>query len=155
VTYTYYWEDFKVGDTAPIGEKRIDKEEMIAFAKTYDPQPFHIDEQAAEQSMYGGLIASGWYTVALVMRLMVDSYLRDSASLGSPGVENVRWLKPVRAGDTIRGIRTVVESRASNSRPEMGIVKSAWEVFNQRDELVMTMEGYGLFERRNPGERVS
>ncbi len=88
------------------------------------------------------------------MRMMVDSYLRDSASLGSPGVDNLRWLKPVRAGDTIRGIRTVVESRASNSRPEMGIVKSKWEVFNQDDELVMTMEGYGLFERRHPGERV-
>jgi acyl dehydratase len=149
----YYWEDFQVGDRVAMGEKRIDKEEMIAFAKAYDPQPFHIDEQAAEQSMYGGLIASGWYTVALMMRMMVDSYLSDSASLGSPGVDHVRWLKPIRPGDTIRCVRTVLESRASNSRPEMGIVKSKWEVFNQDDEPVMTVEGYGLFERRTPGER--
>ena len=78
---------------------------MIAFATAYDPQPFHIDEAAAKQSMFGGLIASGWHTCAMVMRMMVDSYLRDSASLGSPGVENVRWLKPVRPGDTIRAQR--------------------------------------------------
>ena len=149
----YYWEDFKVGETVPMGEKVVDRDAMIAFAKAYDPQPFHIDEEAAQQSMYGGLIASGWHTVALVMRMMVDSYLSDSASLGSPGVDHVRWLKPVRPGDTIRCMRTVLESRASNSRPQMGIVKSKWEVFNQNDELVMTMEGYSLFERRTPGEQ--
>ncbi len=150
--YKYYWEDFKVGDTAPIGERRLDAAEIVAFAKAYDPQPFHIDEEAARQSMYGGLIASGWHTVALVMRMMVDSYLNQSASLGSPGVEDVRWLKPVRPGDTIRATRMVVETRTSASRPDMGIVKSRWEVFNQNDELVMTMEGYGMFARRNPGK---
>jgi acyl dehydratase len=147
-----YWEDFKPGDTAPMGEKTIDRAEMIAFARLYDPQPFHIDEEAARQSTYGGLIASGWHTVALVMRMMVDSYLNAAASLGSPGVDNVRWLKPVRPGDTIRAMRTVVETRASGSRPEMGLVKSRWEVFNQSDQLVMTMEGYGMFERRDPGK---
>lgn len=152
--YKYYWEDFKVGDTAPMGEKAVDKTEVIAFARMYDPQPFHIDEDAARKSMFGGLIASGWHTVGMVMRMMVDSYLRDSASLGSPGVDNVRWLKPVRPGDTIRATRTVVETRTSKSRPEMGMVKSKWEVFNQHGELVMTMEGYGMFERRNPGEAV-
>ena len=145
-----YWEDFKPGDTAVMGEKTMDEADMIAFAKAYDPQPFHIDKAAATQSMYGGLIASGWHTVALVMRMMVDSYLNASASLGSPGVDNVRWLKPVRPGDTIRATRAVVETRPSSSRPEMGLVKSRWEVFNQSDELVMTMEGYGMFERRNP-----
>jgi acyl dehydratase len=150
--HKYYWEDFKVGDTGPMGVKAVDKDEVIAFAKAYDPQPFHVDEQAAEASMYGGLIASGWHTVAMVMRMMVDSYLRDSASLGSPGVDNVRWLKPVRPGDTIRGIRKVVETRASKSRPDMGLVKSQWEVFNQDGDLVMTMEGYGMFQRRQPGE---
>jgi acyl dehydratase len=150
--HKYYWEDFKVGDTGPMGEKVVDKDEVIAFAKAYDPQPFHVDEQAAKASMYGGLIASGWHTVAMVMRMMVDSYLRDSASLGSPGVDNVRWLKPVRPGDTIRGTRKVVETRASKSRPDMGVVKSQWEVFNQDGELVMTMEGYGMFQRRQPGE---
>ena len=150
--HKYYWEDFKVGDTAPIGERRLDAAEIVAFAKAYDPQPFHIDEEAALKSMYGGLIASGWHTVALVMRMMVDSYLNESASLGSPGVENVRWVKPVRPGDTIRATRMVVDTRASASRPDMGIVKSRWEVFNQNDELVMTMEGYGMFARRSPGK---
>jgi acyl dehydratase len=148
---TLYWEDFKLGDTAPMGEKLVDKDEMIAFARAYDPQPFHIDEEAARQSMFGGLIASGWHTCAMVMRMMVDSYLGGSASLGSPGVENVRWLKPVRPGDTIRAQREVVETRASQSKPDIGIVKSRWEVRNQHGELVMTMEGFGMFQRRNPG----
>lgn len=147
----YYWEDFKVGDSSPMGEVRVDKGEVIAFAKAYDPQPFHTDEAAAKQSVFGGLIASGWHTCAMVMRLMVDSYLRDSASLGSPGVDNVRWLKPVRPGDTIRAQRHVMETRASQSKPDIGIVKTRWEVFNQSDELVMTMEGYQMFKRRNPG----
>lgn len=147
----YYWEDFKVGDSSPMGEVTVDKGEVIAFAKAYDPQPFHTDEAAAKQSVFGGLIASGWHTCAMVMRLMVDSYLRDSASLGSPGVDNVRWLKPVRPGDTIRAQRHVMETRASQSKPDIGIVKTRWEVFNQSDELVMTMEGYQMFKRRNPG----
>jgi len=146
-----YWEDFKVGDTAPIGERTVDKDEVIAFARAYDPQPFHIDEAAAGQSMFKGLIASGWHTVAMTMRMMCDSYLNRSASLGSPGVDNVRWLKPVRPGDTLKGRRVVLETRASQSRPEMGVVKMRWEVSNQHDELVMTMEGYGMFQRRTPG----
>ena len=149
--YKYYWEDFKVGDTFPMGQVMVDKDEIIAFATAYDPQPFHTDEEAAKKSIFAGLIASGWHTCALVMRMMVDSYLRDSASLGSPGVDNVRWLKPVRPGDTIRAQRHVMETRASQSKPNIGIVKSRWEVFNQKDELVMTMEGYGMFERRKPG----
>jgi acyl dehydratase len=149
----YYWEDFKPGDTFPMGERVMDRDEMMAFARQFDPQPFHIDEAAAKGSMYGGLIASGWHTVALVMRMMCDAYLNQSASLGSPGVDNVRWLKPVRPGDTIRAQRTVLESRASQSRPEMGLVKTRWEVFNQDGELVMTMEGHGMFQRRTPGAR--
>jgi acyl dehydratase len=150
-THKYYWEDFKPGDTFPMGERAIDRDEVMAFARQFDPQPFHIDEAAAERSIYGGLIASGWHTVAMVMRMMCDSYLNQSASLGSPGVDNVRWLKPVRPGDTIRAQRTVLESRASQSRPEMGLVKTRWEVFNQDGELVMTMEGYGMFQRRSAG----
>jgi acyl dehydratase len=150
--HTMFWEDFQVGDTAPMGEALVERDAAIEFASKYDPQPFHIDEAAARASMYGGLIASGWHTVALVMRMMVDSYLSKAASLGSPGVDNVRWLKPVRPGDRIRGQRTVLESRASGSRPNMGLVKTRWEVYNQNDELVMTMEGYGMFARRQPGE---
>jgi acyl dehydratase len=155
MAFKYYWEDFKVGDTSPMGEVVMDKADMIEFARRYDPQPFHIDEAAAKESMFGGLIASGWQTCSLVMRMMVDSYLRDSASLGSPGVDNVRWLKPVRPGDKIRAQRTVLETRASQSKPEMGVVKTRWEVFNQIDEMVMSMEGYGMFKRRDPGGPVS
>jgi acyl dehydratase len=100
--------------------------------------------------MFGGLIASGWHTVSMVMRMMCDSYLLDSASLGSPGVDNVRWLKPVRPGDTIRATRTILEKRQSKSKPQVGIVKSRWDVRNQDDDLVMTMEGMGMFSVRNP-----
>ena len=150
----YYWEDFKAGEVHQIGQKRVDSDEIIAFAEQFDPQPFHVDEAAAKTSAYGGLIASGWHTVALVMRMMCDSYMLDSASLGSPGVENLKWLKPVRPGDTIRAQRTTLEVRASASRPEMGLVKTRWEVFNQNGERVMTMEGYGMFRRRNPGRLV-
>ena len=146
-----YWEDFKVGDTELMGEKLVDRAEVIAFATAYDPQPFHVDEEAARQSFFGGLIASGWHTCGMVMRMMCDSYLNQSASLGSPGVDNVRWLKPVRPGDTIRATRQVLETRASSSKPDIGIVKSRWDVHNQNGELVMTMEGIGMFRRRNPG----
>jgi len=145
-----YWEDFKVGEVEQIGERKVDRDEVVAFARQFDPQPFHIDEAAAARSMYGGLIASGWHTCSMVMRMMCDAYLADSASVGSPGIDNLKWLKPVRPGDTIRAQRTTLESRASKSRPDIGIVSNRWEVFNQEGELVMTMEGYGMFKRRDP-----
>ena len=148
---TRYWEDFKVGEIEQIGGKRVDKEEVIAFARQYDPQPFHVDEAAAKQSMYGGLIASGWHTGAMVMRMMCDAYLLQSASAGSPGLDNLKWLKPVRPGDTIRAQRTTLETRVSKSKPDIGIVNNLWEVFNQDGEMVMSMQGYGMFRRRNPG----
>lgn len=145
-----HFEDFHVGETIEMGRRTVDRDEVIAFARDFDPQPFHVDEAAAKASMFGGLIASGWHTVAMVMRMMCDSYLLDAASLGSPGVDHVKWLKPVRPGDTIRANRTILEARASRSKPEVGIVKSRWEVYNQDDELVMTMEGYGMFSVRDP-----
>jgi acyl dehydratase len=146
----YYFEDFKVGETIEMGRRLVDRDEVVRFAKEFDPQPFHVDEAAAKESFFGGLIASGWHTVGMVMRMMCDNYLLDSASLGSPGVDNVKWLQPVRPGDTIRAMRTVLEARTSKSKPDIGIVKSRWEVCNQNDELVMTMEGYGMFRVRNP-----
>ena len=148
---TRYWEDFKVGEVEQIGGKRVDKEEIIAFARQYDPQPFHVDEAAAKQSIYGGLIASGWHTCAMVMRMMCDAYMLHSASVGSPGIDNLKWLKPVRPGDTISARRTTLEMRASKSKPDIGIVNNLWEVFNQSGEMVMSMQGYGMFRRRNPG----
>lgn len=149
--FRYYWEDFKVGERIVVGTVGVDRDEVIEFASRYDPQPFHVDEEAAKQSIYGGLIASGWHSCALIMRLICDSYMLEAASLGSPGVENVRWRKPVRPGDTLTAYRTTEESRESRSRPEAGIVKTLWEVENQNGELVMTMSGINLFLRRNPG----
>ena len=152
---TRYWEDFKVGEVEQIGGKRVDRDELIEFAKQFDPQPFHIDEAAAKHSMYGGLIASGWHTCAMVMRMMCDAYLSQSASVGSPGIDNLKWLKPVRPGDTISARRTTLETRASKSKPDIGIVNNLWEVFNQNGEMVMSMQGYGMFRRRNPGSATT
>jgi len=149
--FRYYWEDFKVGERITVGTVGVDKYEVIEFASRYDMQSIHDDEEAAKQSIYGGLIASGWHSCALIMRLICDSYMLEAASLGSPGVENVRWPKPVRPGDTLTAYRTTEESRESRSRPEAGIVKTLWEVENQNGELVMTMSGINLFLRRNPG----
>ncbi len=146
-----YWEDFKVGEVEQIGDRLVDRDEVVAFAMQYDPQSFHVDEAAAKKSMYGGLIASGWHTCAMVMRMMCDAYLLDSDSVGSPGIDNLKWLKPVRPGDTLSARRTTLETRASKSKPDIGIVNNLWEVFNQNGEMVMSMQGYGMFRRRNPG----
>jgi acyl dehydratase len=149
----YYWEDFPVGKVMDLGTCQVTREEVIEFASRFDPQPFHVNEEAAKASIYGGLIASGWHTTGMTMRLMCDGYLLESASLGSPGVDQVRWLKPVRPGDTLTARMTVLESRASTSKPDRGTVTSRWELFNQKGELVMTMEGMGMFRRRNADER--
>ena len=150
-TPTIYFEDFVVGAIHEMGHRLVDRDEVVAFAQAFDPQPFHVDEEAARSSSFGGLIASGWHTCAMVMRMMCDDYLLDAASLGSPGVDNIRWLAPVRPGDTIRAVRTVLEARVSKSKPGLGLVKSRWEVFNQNNEPVMTMEGMGMFACRNAG----
>ncbi|MGH8679438.1 MAG: MaoC family dehydratase [Burkholderiales bacterium] len=149
----YYWEDFKLGERVQLGSKQVTAEEIIEFASKYDPQPFHVDPVAAKASIFGGLIASGWHTCSMVMRMTCDSYMLQAASLGSPGVDHVKWLMPVRPGDRISAFRTTLETRVSTSRPELGIVKSLWEVFNQDGALVMTMEGYGMFGRRSPEPR--
>lgn len=146
-----YWEDFCAADEIDLGEYHVTREEILEFARRYDPQPFHTDEEAAKESIYGGLIASGWHTCAMMMRLLCDAVLLDAASLGSPGVESVRWLKPVRPGDTLRARMRVLETRASRSKPDRGIIKSRWEVSNQDGETVMTMEGMGMYRRREPG----
>ena len=143
-----WWEDFKVGDRVEMGRHTFGEEEIIAFARQFDPQPFHVDPLAAKESFFGGLVASGWHTCAVGMRLTVDSHVNQSRSLGSPGLDNIRWQKPVRAGDTLTYSRVVLETRASASRPDAGLVKSRWEAVNQRGETVMTMEGWGMFGRR-------
>lgn len=145
---TYAFEDFAVGQVRELGTRVVDRDEGLAFAAAYDPQPLHLDEEAAKASVLGGLSVSGWHTCAMVMRLMCDSYLIDSTSQGSPGIDNLRWLKPVRPGDTLRVRMTVLETRGSQSRPQIGLVRSQWEVFNQHEEAVMRMEGWGMFGRR-------
>lgn len=144
-----WWEDFKVGDSAELGRHRFTGEEIVAFGRQFDPQPFHTDPAAAEKSVFGGLIASGWHTCAVGMRLMCEAYINRTASLGSPGVEDVRWLKPVRAGDTLTYRRTVLATRASTSRKGVGLVKHRFEAVNQHGERVLTMEGWGFFGRKD------
>ena len=153
-TPKYYWEDFSVGETVEFGRKLVTKEEILEFASEFDPQPFHLDEEAAEQSILGGLCASGWHSCAMMMRMMCDGYILESASLGAPGVEEVRWRKPVYVNDILRARRTCLESRASKSRPEMGLTKFRTEMLNQMDEVVMTMEGWAMYGRRHPGAPV-
>ena len=148
MAFKYYWEDFKVGERTVLGTKTFTEDEIIGFAKQFDPQVFHVDKELAKQSYFGGIIASGWHTCAIAMRLMCDAYLNESASIGSPGVENIRWLKPVRPSDTLRMERVILESRPSSSKPDIGIVKSRWEAFNQHNEMVMSMEGISMFKRR-------
>ena len=143
-----YWEDFAVGSRIEMGSHSFGEAEIIAFARQFDPQPFHTDAAAAKQSFFGGLIASGWHTCAVGMRLMVDQYIGRTVSLGSPGIEDIRWLKPVRAGDTLTYSRTVIESRASTSREGVGLVKHRWEAVNQSGETVLTMEGWGMYGRK-------
>ncbi|MBV8500159.1 MAG: MaoC family dehydratase [Paucibacter sp.] len=145
---TYAFEDFHVGRVFELGERLVDREEGLTFARAYDPQPLHLDEEAANASVLGGLSVSGWHTCAMLMRLMCDGYLLASTSQGSPGIDNIRWLKPVRPGDTLRASMTVLETKPSRSRPQLGLVRSMWEVRNQRDETVMSMEGWGMFGRR-------
>jgi len=146
-----YWEDFEVGETVELGSRTFTAEAIIAYAREFDPQPFHIDAEAAKGSVFGGLIASGWHTCSVGMRMICDSYINRSVSMGAPGVDNIRWPNPVRAGDTVTYRRVLLEKRASNSRPDMGLVKTRWEAVNQRGETVLTMDGWGMFGRRPQG----
>jgi acyl dehydratase len=145
----FYWEDFRVGEVRESGGCRVTREAVLAFARDFDPQPFHLDDAAAEASLFGRLAASGWHTCAMAMRLLCDAYLLESASLGSPGVDSLRWLAPVYPGDTLRVRVTVLESRPMASRPDVGLVRSLSELLNQDDVTVLTMSGYGMFRRRS------
>lgn len=143
-----YFEDFIPGTVYEFGSLVAEETEMISFAKRFDPQPFHTDPQAAQQSMYGGLIASGWHLAALMMRLSVDHYLSHVVSLGSPGIDELRWLKPVRPGDTLSVRVTVTEAKRSRSKPDRGVIHSYCEMLNQHGEIVMTMKALGLLACR-------
>jgi acyl dehydratase len=145
----HFWEDFPAGQVRDFGGMPVSRDAVIAFARQFDPQPFHLDDDAGRGSLFGGLCASGWHTCAMAMRMMCDGYLLDSASLGSPGIDALRWLKPVFPGDTLRVRMEVLEARPMASRPHVGLLRSRWTVHNQHDEAVLTMEGWGMFRRRD------
>lgn len=147
-----YWEDFQIGDVREYGAHQVTKDEIIRFGREFDPQPFHVDEEAAAKSPFGALVASGWQTAGFFMRMLVDHSLRGSQSMGSPGVEWLRWRKPVYVGDTLRVRQVIVEKRPSKNHANMGHVKNHFEVLNQNDEVVMEMESFGMFLRRPSDE---
>jgi len=146
----YYWEDLAPGSVRELGAVTVSAEEIKDFAEQFDPQPFHLDEAAGRRSIFGNLCASGWHTCALAMKLTVENFLTESSSMGSPGLENLRWLKPVYPGDTLHLRHTILESRPLRTRTDTGLVRSSWEMSNQNGEKVLQMEGYGMFGRRNP-----
>ena len=143
-----YFEDFPEGLTVDLGSFEFTEQQIVDFAREFDPQPMHTDLEAARASIYGGLIASGWQTATSYMRRLVDEVILDSASLGSPGIDRLRWLKPARPGEKLRARFTVLEARPSNSRPDWGIVRSRGEVLNPKNEVVMDVEAVNFFGRR-------
>ena len=145
---TTYFEDFVVGSELVLGSVEVTEEAIIEFAERYDPQPFHVDPEAAKESPFGGLIASGWHTCALYMRLLADGLLHDSSSQGSSGMEEVRWLAPVRPGDTLTARYTVLDAQPSATRPNRGTVTFRSEMVNQDDVVVLRMVGRGQYGRR-------
>ena len=143
-----YFEDFAAGQTYDLGSHTVERAAIIDFATAFDPQPFHVDEDLAQQSIYGGLIASGWQTCAIYMRLLCDSLLLRVHSMGSPGVDELRWLGPVRPGDTLSALLRIDEVRVSNSKPDRGIVMTSGEIRNQAGELVLTLKSPLMVRRR-------
>lgn len=151
----YYWEDMLPGSVRDLGTITPTREEIIAFASQFDPQPFHLDDEAAKASVFGSLCASGWHTCAMAMRLMVTNFLHESSSLGSPGLENLQWKKPVLPNDTLRLQHKILESRPMRSKPDVGLVRTQWEMHNQHGDLVLHMEGWGMFRRRHPAQEAA
>ncbi len=146
----YYWEDLLPGSERDLGTITPTREEIIAFASQFDPQPFHLDDAAAKASVFGSLCASGWHTCAMAMRLMVTNFLHQSSSLGSPGLENLQWKKPVLPNDTLHLKHKIIESRPMRSKPDVCLVRTEWQMHNQHGDLVLFMEGWSMFRRRHP-----
>ncbi|MCA1749163.1 MAG: MaoC family dehydratase [Parasphingopyxis sp.] len=144
-----YFEDIEVGSRSSFGRYEVTREEVIEFASKYDPQPFHLSDEAAAQTYFGKLSASGWHSCAMTMRMLVDNMKGEkSAGLGSPGLDEIRWLRPVYPGDVLRVETEIVDKTPSKSRPDMGSFKSLVTVFNQEDQPVMTMKSIGLIRKR-------
>jgi acyl dehydratase len=145
-----YFEDFEPGQVLDLGSRSVTEDDIVAFARQWDPQPFHVDPEAARDSVFGGLIASGWHTGAMWMRLYVDSLLGGASGQGSSGIEELRWLAPVRPGDTLSGRLIVLEATSSESHPGRGTIRIRGEMVNQEGVTVMSMISRGRFARRSP-----
>jgi acyl dehydratase len=143
------WEDFTPGRVFEHGPRRLPRDEMIAFAAEFDPQPMHLDEEAARATMLGGLAASGWYLCCILMRMCADAFVLDSSSMGAPGVDEVKWLLPVRPDDELSLRATVLDTRASKSRPGMGFVRFEFELFNAKGQRAMTLTTSLMMGRRS------
>ncbi len=146
-----YWEDFNPGDTFEFGPRLVTREEIIEFASEFDPQPFHLEDEAANKSMLGGLAASGWHVCCIVMKMASDAYLLESSFIGAPGVEEVRWVAPLRAGASVTVRATVHDKRVSRSRPEMGFLKVSHDLIDADGKTIMTLSVNPMFGLRNPG----
>jgi acyl dehydratase len=151
----YCWEDFTLGRVFETPARSLSEEDIVRFAREFDPQSFHTDPEAARATPFGGLIASGWQTCGVTMRLMCDGYLLETSCVGSPGLEELRWLKPVRPGDTLRLKTTVLETAPSGKQPNRGTVLFLWETLNQNGETVLSMRGRQLFLRRKPAQSAT
>jgi len=146
-----YFEDIEVGKVEEVGSYLMTREEIVDFASKYDPQPFHLDEEKAKDSMFGELVASGFHTASAMMRMMVDNLMKGGGGLGSPGVDELRWVRPVKPGDVLRLRAQVLEKRESKSKPGIGIMKNFVEVLNQKNEVVLTMKSTGFVRKRHAG----
>jgi acyl dehydratase len=144
-----HWEDFAPGQVAEYGPRRVTAEAIKEFAAAFDPQPMHLDEEAARATMLGGLVASGWHTCAIMMRILADGFIRDSSSMGAPGCEEIKWLVPVRPGDLLRVRASVLDTRASASRPDMGFVKFQFDTLNGDGHRVMMVTSSMMLGRRH------
>ena len=147
-TKTWAYEDFVGGASLAFGSKTVTAEEIVEFAAEFDPQPMHLDEEAGRASLLGGLAASGWHTCSMFMKLLCDSLLLDSTSQGAPGIDYVKWKKPVLAGDTLTASSTVLAKRLSNKRPSLGFVTMRAQMVNQRGEQVFELQNTGMFLTR-------
>lgn len=146
-----YFEDYVPGSVLEYGAVTVTREDIVGFAERFDPQPFHVDADAAADGPFGGLIASGWHTASVMMRLVVDHYLSTVASLGSPGVDELRWTRPVRPGDSLRVRLSILEARRSRSKPDRGVVRTGVEVVNQRGDVVMSCRALNILRCRHGG----
>jgi len=146
-----HWEDFEPGAVTVYGPRLVTREEIVAFAAEFDPQPMHLDEAAASATLLGGLGASGWHSCSLMMRMMADGFVLNSASMGAPGVDEVTWHKPLRPGTRIRLRATVLETRPSGSRPGVGLIKFRFEMLDEADAIMMTQVNTLMMGRRTPG----